>query len=287
VPEFLAASLEMMIKESSANVTGEPKPIGDGITDMITQAMDPHPVRDVRVPTGIVNLDCAVGGLLNEQMNMIVGRPDSGKTTVISEIALGLATRGPVLWFSLEETIQQLQFILTSKLCGIPYHNLQMGRQTAKEIVQAASWVAELPITIERQRLKTDAILQRCMAFKGRVKNVAGVIIDHAALIPTKDAGEFRGTYNMFTDLSAIPGRIGCPLVVAHQLNRQAHGRRPEMRDLRDAGEEPAKMIIGLYRDCVYNQEADPTKMELIVMKNKGPKGTIEVDIDVTCARFL
>ena len=290
IPAFLSRSLEAVIDATSSSVSGEPVHIRDGITDMVTQAMEPNPVRSIRVPTGIDAIDRLSGGILNEQLNLIVARPSMGKTSVLCNIAMSLARYGPVLWFSLEETLQQLQFIMTSILSGIPYSVMQEGGQTSGKIAIAASKVAQLPIHIERNRTKLGAMVQRCLAFKGRHGSVSGVLIDHAALIKQQNKTEgHRGSYDLFNEMSEIPGRLGCPLVVAHQLNRGLEDRpdnRPRIRDLRDAGEEPSKMIIALHREWTYDKQSDPGIMEAIVLKNKGPIGTAMLDVDIKCARI-
>jgi replicative DNA helicase len=290
VPDFLSRSLESVIDSTSASVAGEPVQISDGITEMLETAYCKTPVSSVRIPTGIEGIDSFTGGMINENLNLIVARPSMGKTSVICNIALGLSQQGPLLWFSFEETVKQLQFILTSIISGIPYHDMQRGYQNSPEITKAASIIAGLPIHIERQRLPVDAIVQRCLSFRGRHGGVSGVIVDHAALIPYRGKADgFRAQYEIFTELSSVPGRLGCPLIVAHQLNRSVENRpdkRPRMSDLRDAGEEPSKQIIGLYRDSVYNPESDPYQMEAIILKNKGPIGTVNLDIDIKCARI-
>lgn len=291
VSAFLSRSLEQVIDATSSSVSGEPIKIGANIDEMVSQAMDPNPVRTIRVPTGIVELDKVLGGgLLNQQLNTVLARTSMGKTSVLANIASGLSQQGPVLWFSFEETRQQLQFLLASIHSGIPYSTMQNGHQVDKAITLAAAAINQMPIYISRERTGVDAIVQKCMAFRGRHGDIGGIIIDHSMLIHTTGK-EFRATYELFNRLSELPGRAKCPLVVAHQTNRAPSKRdnqRPTLEDMRDGGEEPSKVIIGLYRDHYYTGDPNTlNSMEAIVLKNKGPVGTAYLDIDITCARIF
>ena len=291
IAAFLTRTTEEMINIASASVTGQPAAIGDEIDAVVTHAMSADPEELVRVPTGIGKLDYTTGGLLNQQLNLVIARPSMGKTTFMANVALGLARRGPVLWFSFEESLTQLQYILISNLCGVPYDSMQRGGQLdAAGIAKSAHYIKGLPIYIETTRMPFESIMQRCMSFRGRYGELSGIIIDHIGLIPyTGKSTGFRQTFEMIRGLSSIPGRCQCPLLAAHQMNRGVKDRadrRPTLTDMRDAGEEDAKQVWGLYRPITADEEADPRELEIHVLKNKGRIGRISVDCDIACARI-
>ena len=94
---------------------------------------------------------------------------------------------------------------------------------------------------------------------------------------------------NMYYDLGMISRKVklaatdtGIRFFVYSQLNRNLEARddkRPTLPDLRDSGnlEEDADIIIGLYRDEMYNKMTkDKGIMEVIVLKQRnGPIGMV------------
>jgi len=119
--------------------------------------------------------------------------------------------------------------------------------------------------------------------------------IDYLQLVDGEGRGYDNRTQEVGTisrGLKAMAKDLGVPVIACAQLSRaleQRPNRRPVMSDLRESGalEQDANLILALYRDSVYNTEADPTHAELLILKNRqGPSGTIALDWEGQFVRF-
>jgi replicative DNA helicase len=84
--------------------------------------------------------------------------------------------------------------------------------------------------------------------------------------------------------LKIMAKELNVPVVCLSQLSRANESRsdkRPQLSDLRESGsiEQDADVVIGLYREAYYNQDAEnPNEAEAIILKNrKGETGSIRL----------
>jgi len=92
--------------------------------------------------------------------------------------------------------------------------------------------------------------------------------------------------------LKILARELNVPVVALAQVNREVNklaDKRPTMAHLKDSGtiEQEADAVAMLYRDSVYNEDADPTKAELNFEKNRhGPIGAINLTWNADYMRF-
>ncbi len=242
---------------------------------------------------------------------VIGGRPAMGKTALALLIAKQIAEQGAVVGvFSLEMDASQLAMRELSQTArraesdrqGLPIGVLDgmTARDLAEGRVGEASWSSldlareiggALPIkiaTIGSATMDDIEARVRRLARWGKAKGVkiGAIVIDYLGLIMRKQGGGQ-------TDASAIAGiterlkrlqrSTGIAIICLAQLNRQCEQRedkRPRTSDLRDSGgiEQDADVVMFVYRDVVYNPDADPHAAEIIVTKQRnGKTGTAEV----------
>jgi replicative DNA helicase len=234
------------------------------------------------ISSGFIDLDRKTHGLGRGGLLIVAGRPGMGKTTFALNVAQHVAIRGghTVGLFSLEMGGQELALRILSSESEVKFSKLRSGLYSQSEALK----VLDTQKTIRRSPLFIDdsaapTILE--VASKARrlkaEKNLALLVIDYLQLMQA--GGRFE---NRNLEISAITRsfkqlakELDIPVVLLSQLSRQPERRgadhRPQLSDLRESGaiEQDADLVLFVYRDVVYNEEADPHEAELIIAKNR------------------
>jgi replicative DNA helicase len=91
---------------------------------------------------------------------------------------------------------------------------------------------------------------------------------------------------------TVLARQVECPVILVSQVNRgveTSSEKRPTLASLRDSGEieQDADIVMMLYREWMYNKNADPHLAELIIAKQRdGPTGTVKLYWNDTAVRF-
>ncbi len=243
------------------------------------------------VRTGIRSLDKLLGGgMVQDGLYILAGRPGMGKTALGVAIAEAVAsTCGRVNYFSLEMSKEQIMARRLSALARVDSRLLLMETLTDDENRK----VAEAMLTVGRAPLyTTDGKAQtvgRITSIARASRGVKLVVVDHFGLIlkPGKrqDSDESREIAHA---LKRLAQSIGQPVLCLAQLNRENEGRpdkRPRLSDLRATGamEEDADGVIFVHRPDYYRADyeregAQPERTEIILAKNRhGKTGKIDL----------
>jgi len=123
------------------------------------------------------------------------------------------------------------------------------------------------------------------------------IIIDYLQLMTSRSNAENRQVEvaEMSRGLKILARELNTPVVALSQLSRGLEARqdkRPMLSDLRESGslEQDADVVMFLYREEVYDQEAAPERRglaEVIVAKHRnGPVGSANLAFLSQYARF-
>ncbi len=254
------------------------------------------------ISSGYQDLDQMTGGLQGGELIIIAARPSMGKTALALNIARNAAIDGnqKVAVFSLEMTTRSLILRLLSaeaqvdfsafRSSYLPTRDYTKLTRAGDELARADLWIDDsgdlslLEIKSKCRRLHADRGLDL-------------VFVDYLQLAhsdgPRRDRKDLE-IAEISKGLKAMAKELDIPVVALSQLNRgpeqrDPDKRRPRLGDLRESGaiEQDADLIAFIYRDYVYNKDADPSLAELIIEKQRnGPTGTVKLHFEGRYARF-
>lgn len=248
-------------------------------------------VKKIRgVPTCYEMIDSITGGLHEGQLIVVAGRPSSGKTSFITNIALNAARKGArVGFFSLEMSHHQLANRFISMESHVACSNICTGSMSSDdwvEMVHAAARLDEHSIFIDDEPERSvDLLCAKARELKKK-KKIDLLIIDYLQLLQIFSLRENRT--NELTEichtLKMLANELDIPILITSQLSRALESRDskiPMLSDLRDSGaiEQVADVVLMIYRDSMYNANTDdPASAEIIIAKHRnGPTAVVNL----------
>jgi replicative DNA helicase len=240
----------------------------------------------VGMSTGLGPLDDRWGGMQPGQLIVIAGRPSMGKSALAMQIAHHVAgddeqpAGSRVLVWSGEMSAEQIFQREISRRARIGMTALQrvdLDHDAGWERVTGAMRTArDLAIDYDDdagQTIEGVCARARRQAARGGLRLLA---VDYLQLLDQggdDNQAERLGTISRA--LKRLAGELQVPVIALSQLNRaleQRTNKRPTMADLRGSGaiEQDADIVLGLYRDEVYNEHSrEKGVAELITLKGR------------------
>ena len=271
--------------------------------------------------TGIDSLDKKLGGLHPSDLMIVAGRPGMGKTAFAVNIAFNVANevlnkrgpenlQGPVAFFSLEMSADQLASRILSFSAEVSAHKMRTGQITDEEfnrIAEHSRALGTVPIFIDdTPDLSVSAIRTRCRRLKRVSGGLSLIVIDYIQLLNSpsgkKNDNRVQEISEMTRGLKILAKELDVPVIALSQLSRSVEARddkKPLLSDLRESGsiEQDADVVLFVYRESYYYERKEPENenseeylkwqakleriknmAEIIVAKQRhGPTGSVDV----------
>jgi replicative DNA helicase len=249
------------------------------------------------VSSGFKELDALTAGFQKSDLVVIASRPSMGKTAFSLAITENVALKsGPVAFFSLEMSRDQLAQRLLCSHARVSSHRLRRGRLKDVELTNltlAAGPLSDAPIYIDDS--PTISVLEmkaKTRRLKSRPDGLSLVVVDYLQLIRGPKSVENRQQEISFISrsLKAMAKELNVPVIALSQLSRQVElrggDRRPQLSDLRESGaiEQDADLVMFIYRPAFYGKTVDDEGnsleniAEIIIGKQRnGPTGTTKL----------
>ena len=267
--------------------------------DVLTELSEnPDSFKGKGLSTSFQKLDNIIFGLNPSDLILIAARPGMGKTSFATNIATNVGKKYPdktICIFSLEMSKEQIAARILQSEARISSDQMKTGAikdNQWRDIGQAVDVLSHVEMYID----DTAGIdVGKMKAKLRRMKNLSLVVIDYLQLMSTgrRDGNRVQEVSEITRSLKIMAKELNVPVVVLSQLSRgpeQRPDKHPMLSDLRDSGsiEQDADIVMFLYRDGYYNQEAQyPNACECIVAKNRhGETGMIPMNWNGQFTRF-
>ncbi len=247
--------------------------------------------------TGFNAVDERLNGIKDGNLRIVAARPGMGKTTLVLNEAIDIASRGGnVLFFSLEMSRDELVDRAISSISGINNRNILTGQLDDDDHTKLMFGMQKLKAIdlniIDRGGIDIHHAANIAKKFH-RVKPLDAIYFDYLQLIRFKSATRFDEVSEVSRQLKELAKSLGAPITALSQLSRNVESRsdkRPINADLRESGqiEQDADIIQFIYRDDYYNKDSDyPGIAEIITSKfRNGEAGTDYLLSELQYTRF-
>jgi replicative DNA helicase len=227
------------------------------------------------VRTGFKSIDEEYGGLQNDELVIIAGRPGMAKTIVGLEIAKNASESGTkTLFVSLEMAKESLMIrMISSVMDNVRYSKMKNGNIRPETLAnihkEAVHKLNNLPIFWYDDEDRDISIVLQEIEKLVFIEGVGLVVIDYMQLLENKlikggDSAEYATVTSISKALKKTQKKLKIPFVALAQLSRACEARKgderkPKISDLRSTGqiEQDASIIIGLFRRDYYALQID------------------------------
>lgn len=249
------------------------------------------------VTTGLKTLDSITNGMNSGELWVIAGRPGMGKTAYFCNSILKQGKANiPVLMFSLEMKKVPLVERMLAIETGVSSSDMRMGMLDQAKVDLLSAKISEIkdyPIHIDSNYFSDiNYVITTARRYKA-LHGIKVVYLDYLQLLAERTLDATNEIGRITRALKLLANDIDVSVVMGSQLSRGVEARpdkRPQLQDLRQSGniEEDADIVIGLYRDVLYNKKvSDKTLLELLLLKHRnGPIGMLPANFEQELTRM-
>ena len=245
--------------------------------------------KKLGVETGFTQLDLLINRL--EDLVILAARPGMGKTALAINIARNVAETKPVLFFSLEQSRDQVFERMLAAESEVGHEEIRTGafigdpkdKIKVEDAQEALLKVFERIHVDDKPGVTAAYIASVARQKKYEWDEIGIIIVDYLHIMTLNDKLSTVESLGEATKaLRDLGKELGCPVLLLSQLSRQNENRennkkpnrRPQLSDLRSSGEieQTADIVMFLYRDSYYELAGmgpEDDSMEVIVQKHR------------------
>jgi replicative DNA helicase len=282
--ELVEQAESLLFKVAHEERAGDFNKLADVLHDEVAklEALAKGDIALTGVPSGFRDLDDMLGGFQRGNLIVVAARPAVGKSALVCNIAENVAAKQelPVAFFSLEMSETELAHRFIASRSRISNDKLRMGKVSSRDwprVLRACNELESAPLWLDDSSdlslLELRAKARRLAANQG---GLSLVIVDYMQLMRPEDPriNRVEQVSQISRGLKILAGELNVPVIGLSQLSRapeQRPDKRPMLSDLRESGqiEADSDVVTFIYRDAIYNDDADPSEAEFIVAKHR------------------
>lgn len=237
------------------------------------------------MPSGIKELDTMLRGFQPGEVTYLAAGTSRGKTALMLQIAVSIASRDVTGVVSLEMSADSIIDRSVAQLAGVDAFRMKTGHLKAyeqKKVQDAFDRLSNTHLYVDDVvGLTATQLRAKVRRFASR-KKLKALLIDYVQLM--HDAGKFSTRNEELTQISRglklLAIELNIPIIVLAQLSRSGTKdddvKPPTLADLRDSGalEQDADVVLLIWR----HTEGGEKVVDLIVAKQRnGPTGMIRL----------
>jgi replicative DNA helicase len=255
----------------------------------------------IGVPSGFKDFDTMTSGFQKTDLIILAGRPAMGKTALALSMLANAAIdhKKTIAFFSLEMGREQLVQRILCRQAQVNMHLLRTGRLPQRDFPKlsiAVGPISEAKVYIDdHPNLNILELRAKCRRLKAQ-QGLDMVMVDYLQLMQGVGRQENRQQEisQISRGLKGLAKELEIPVLALSQLSRAVEQRggegEPKLSDLRESGaiEQDADIVLFVYRDEVYNKEAEKGKAKIIIAKQRnGPTGDVPLTFVSDYASFM
>lgn len=243
------------------------------------------------MPTGIVDLDLAIGGGFEPGELVVLGaRTSLGKTALAVNVLAHcvIQRHDPALLFSIEMTrLEVVQRLITSqgRLHSVDVAIGSLDAAAEATYRDVARRIHNAPIFVDDSPTHTIGTLASAARRMRRKHGIKLLLVDYLQLIEpaSRQQSRERDVAAISRRLKSLAQELRTPILCLVQLNREcANGERPRLHHVResDAIAHEANKVLLLHRPNSDQelQRGQGEEIEMIIEKNRsGPRATVKL----------
>lgn len=255
------------------------------------------------IPTGFIDIDMMINGLIAPDLIFIAARPSMGKSALALNIVENIykknKTDKAAIIFSQEMSNDQNGDRILSSSAKVDNRKIRTGRNLSQEdfdrLARATGELSEKPVYFDEKSNTMDQIEHEARALNRRHKEGLGlIVIDYLQLVQGKNTNQReQEVADMSRRTKRLAKSLNVPIIALSQLSRKCEDRsdkRPMLSDIRESGsiEQDADIIMFIYRDEIYNKKTEAKGIaEILIKKHRnGPIGMVKLKFEGMYTKF-